>query len=284
MASDFTAVCESGQAGSDIRDSDSVKAVNAAASEGSLGRKTACCSLVCSIDCGEASGENFERANCLKEGLGNDPVTDTEGKLVYRFFKRAFDILFSACVCLILAIPVAVVCIAVSIDSPGAPFFRQKRIGKDGKSIYIFKIRSMYSDAHEHPEKYLSDVQMVQWKREQKVDNDPRVTRIGRVIRKTSIDEFPQFLNVLAGDLSVIGPRPVTLDETYEFGENRDEILSVRPGITGLWQATARNRATWENGRRQELELYYVRNRGYGMDAYAFLKTFRAMFLDRTGV
>ena len=132
----------------------------------------------------------------------------------------------------------------------------------------------MYSDAHEHPEKYLSDVQMVQWKREQKVDNDPRVTRIGRVIRKTSIDELPQFLNVLAGDLSVIGPRPVTLDETYEFGENRDEILSVRPGITGLWQATARNRATWENGRRQELELYYVRNRGYGMDAYIFLNRY----------
>ena len=284
MASDFTAVCEPGQARSDIGDSASVDVVNAAASEGSLERKTACSSIACNIDCGEVSSENIEHANCLKVEFGNDPVTDIDDKLVYRFFKRAFDILFSACVCLILAIPVAMVCIAVSIDSPGAPLFRQKRIGKDGKSIYIFKIRSMYSDAHGHPEKYLSDVQMIQWKREQKVDSDPRVTRIGRVIRKTSIDELPQFLNVLAGDLSVIGPRPVTLDETYEFGENRDEILSVRPGITGLWQTTDRNRATWENGHRQKLELRYVRNQGFGMDAHIFLKTFRAMFLDRTGV
>lgn len=284
MSSDFTAVCEPGKARPDIWNSASDKAVNMAASEGGLEHKAACSGIACGIDCGEASNENFERTKRLREGFGNGPVTGIDDRLVYRFFKRAFDIVFSVSVCLILAIPVAMVCVAVSVDSPGAPFFRQQRVGKGGKPIYIFKIRSMYSDAHEHPDKYLSDAQLVQWKREQKADNDPRVTRVGRVIRKTSIDELPQFLNVLAGDLSVIGPRPVTLDETYEFGEDRDEVLSVRPGITGLWQATDRNRATWENGRRQELELRYVRNRGYGMDARIFLKTFKAMFLDRTGV
>ncbi len=202
----------------------------------------------------------------------------------YFVCKRAFDIVFSAGVCVVLAIPVAVACAAVSIDSPGAPFFRQKRVGKGGKPIYIFKIRSMYSDAHEHPDKYLNEAQMAQWKREQKVDDDPRVTRVGKIIRKTSLDELPQFLNVLTGDMSVIGPRPVTVEETYEFGEDRDEVLSVRPGITGLWQSTDRNAATWENGRRQQLELQYVRNQGFGMDARCFFGTFGAMFgKNKTG-
>lgn len=206
------------------------------------------------------------------------------GRWGYRIAKRAFDIVFSAGVCVVLAIPVAVACAAVSLDSPGAPFFRQERVGRDGKSIYIFKIRSMYSDAHEHPEHYLDEVKLAQWKREQKVDCDPRVTRVGRAIRKTSLDELPQFLNVLTGDMSVIGPRPVTLEETYEFGDDRDEVLSVRPGITGLWQSTDRNEATWANGRRQKLELEYVLKQGFAMDCKCFIRTFGAMFgKNKTG-
>lgn len=162
--------------------------------------------------------------------------------------------------------------------------FRQSRIGKGGKAIRIWKLRSMYVDAHEHPEHYLDEVQMVQWKREQKVDDDPRVTRIGKLIRKTSLDEVPQFINVLVGDMSVIGPRPVTTEETLEFGDTRDEVLSVRPGITGLWQSTERNGATWANGRRQAIELDYVRNRGFAMDARCFLGTFGVMFgKEKTG-
>lgn len=214
----------------------------------------------------------------------NDAPMSKKGGAGYLAAKRVFDVAFSAGVCVLLVIPVAVACAAICIDTPGKPFFRQERVGQGGKKIYIFKLRTMVADAHDHPEKYMTSAQLATWRREQKLDDDPRITRVGRFLRRTSLDELPQFLNVLAGDLSVIGPRPVTLDETYEFGEDRDEVLSVRPGITGLWQATDRNRATWENGRRQELELRYVRNRGYGMDAHIFLKTFRAMFLDRTGV
>lgn len=151
-----------------------------------------------------------------------------------------------------------------------------------GKEIRIFKLRSMYADAHEHPEKYLNDDQLAQWHREQKVDDDPRITTIGRFIRKTSIDELPQFLNVLMGDMSVVGPRPVTEDETYEFGGDRGLVLSVRPGITGLWQVTARNSATWESGERQRLELEYVRNRSVGMDLRVLFGTFGAV-LRKTG-
>lgn len=201
----------------------------------------------------------------------------------FRFLKRFFDIAFSSAVLLIGFVPGAVLAAIISLESPGGPLFTQMRIGKGGKEIRIFKFRSMFPDAHEHPEKYLSKAQMSQWTREQKVDNDPRITPIGQFIRKTSLDEFPQFINVFIGDMSVIGPRPVTLEETYEFGVYREEALSVRPGITGWWQVTDRNDATWENGKRQELELEYVRNQSLTMDARVFVGTFGAMFVKRNG-
>lgn len=206
------------------------------------------------------------------------------GGLGYRFVKRAFDIAFSALVIAVLVIPVAILCLVIVIDSPGAPFFRQERIGKGGRPIRIWKLRTMVADAHENPERYMTGEQLERWRREQKLDDDPRVTRVGKFLRRTSLDELPQFANVLAGDLSVIGPRPVTLEETYEFGDERGELLSVRPGITGWWQATERNAATWANGRRQELELYYVRHASLALDARVFALTLRAMFVERTGV
>lgn len=199
------------------------------------------------------------------------------GGVVYHVIKRAFDIVFSAGVTVVLAIPVAIACVAIVLESPGAPIFRQRRIGRGGKPIYIFKLRTMVADAHEHPERYLTPEQLETWHREQKVDNDPRVTRIGRVPRRTSLDEIPQFVNVLTGDLSVIGPRPVTEEETYEYGDARDLILSVRPGITGWWQVTQRNAATWENGSRQMLEVFYVRHASLALDARVFVRTFKAM-------
>ncbi len=205
-------------------------------------------------------------------------------RYMYRFFKRVFDIVFSCVVCLVALVPGAALCVAIRLDSPGSPFFRQSRVGKDGREIRIFKFRSMYADAHEHPEKYLDEDQLTHWLREQKVDDDPRITRIGHFLRSTSIDEVPQFLNVLLGDMSVVGPRPVTEEETHEFGTRRDLVLSVRPGITGLWQVTERNNATWENGMRQKLELAYVEKRGALMDLRIILKTFSTMFgKDRSG-
>lgn len=202
----------------------------------------------------------------------------------YRVVKRVFDILFSAGVCVVLAIPVTVVCFVICLDSPGNPFFRQERVGRDGRSIRIYKLRSMVSDAHEHPERYMTKEQLEIWRREQKLDEDPRITRVGRFLRRTSLDELPQFINVLRGDLSVIGPRPVTLEETYEFGDGRDEFLSVKPGITGWWQVTERNSATWENGQRQLLEIFYVRHASFALDLRIFVRTFKVMFgRNKTG-
>lgn len=200
-----------------------------------------------------------------------------KGGKVYLFVKRAFDICFSVPVCIVLVIPVVAACVAISIDSPGAPIFRQERIGKGGKRIYIYKLRTMVSDAHNHPEKYMSPEQLETWKREQKLDDDPRVTKVGRFLRRTSLDEVMQFLNVLSGDLSVIGPRPVTLAETYEYGDARDEVLSCKPGITGWWAVTDRNDATWENGDRQNRELFYARHASFALDVRVFVRTFAAM-------
>lgn len=172
-----------------------------------------------------------------------DPSAAAPGKggAGYLAVKRIFDVLFSAGVCIVLAVPVALACVAIEIDSPGKPFFRQERIGKGGKRIYIFKLRTMVSDAHMHPEKYMTEAQLETWRREQKLDNDPRITRVGRILRRTSLDELPQFLNVLSGDMSLIGPRPERPAFCAEF-EKRIHgwhyRTMVTPGLSGLAQVT----------------------------------------------
>lgn len=201
------------------------------------------------------------------------------GTMAYRLLKRLFDLVFSLCVSVALVIPVAIVCAFICLESPGNPLYAQERVGKGGKTIKILKLRSMVADAG-NVQKYLSSEQLHQWEVERKVDDDPRITKVGQFIRKCSIDEIPQFLNVLNGDLSVIGPRPITQDELEQHftDEEKAELLSVQPGITGLWQATDRNAATFESGLRQKIELNYVRNRCFRMDWKCFTGTFSAMF------
>lgn len=204
------------------------------------------------------------------------------GTLGYRFIKRLFDLVFSLLMSVLLLIPIAIACALISLESPGCPIYTQERVGKGGKTIKIFKLRSMVADAGD-VQKYLNPEQLHQWEVERKVDDDPRITKIGQFIRKCSIDEIPQFLNVLKGDLSVIGPRPITWTELGQHFtvEEKAELLSVRPGITGLWQATDRNEATFESGLRQKIELRYVRNRCFTMDFKCFTGTFGAMFGKR---
>ena len=151
-------------------------------------------------------------------------------------------------------IPVALLCLVIRLESPGSPIYLQERVGYRGKPLRILKLRTMVADSDD-VEKHLSPEQLTQWERERKVDDDPRVTRVGRFLRKTSLDELPQFLNVLAGQMSVIGPRPVVEEELAAYGDDAGELLSAKPGITGWWQVQARNDATYGDGSRQELEL-----------------------------
>lgn len=197
--------------------------------------------------------------------------------LGYRVIKRAFDIAFSGCVIAVGAIPGALLSVAIAVDTKGSPIYTQTRVGRYGKPFSIYKFRTMVADA-DNVEKYLSPEQLLQWQVERKVDDDPRITPLGRVLRATSIDELPQFLNVLLGQMSVIGPRPISYDELAHFGNKAVLFCSVPGGITGLWQASKRNDATFESGERQEIELEYVREAGLRLDAHCFFGTFGAMF------
>ena len=202
---------------------------------------------------------------------------------LYRFAKRLFDLVFSACVIVVGFIPGLVLSLAIVADTKGSPIYSQTRIGRLGRTFRIYKFRTMVADSDD-VEKYLDAEQLAQWHRERKVDDDPRITPLGRKLRRLSLDEMPNFLNVLKGDMSVIGPRAVSSEEMEWFGDEAGTVLSVPAGITGLWQATRRNDATFESGERQRIELEYARSAGFAMDLRCFIGTFGVMFgKKRTG-
>ena len=185
---------------------------------------------------------------------------------LYLGIKRGFDILIAS----LLLIPCApiflIVPILIKLDSPqGGVFYLHKRVGKNGKTIYLYKFRSMRDGADKELAKMLKDPKIrQQWEANYKIHNDPRITRIGKILRKTSIDELPQLLNILKGDMSLIGPRPVIESELEKYGKNRDKFLSVTPGVTGWWACNGRSATSYED--RMNLELYYVDHQGLWID------------------
>lgn len=203
----------------------------------------------------------------------------------YKVVKRVFDIIFSLLVlaaCVALLPLTLLLLIVIAVQTKASPIYVQERVGRYGRPMRIFKLRSMVGDS-DNVEKYLNDEQLVQWRKERKVSDDSRVVPVGRFIRKTSIDEFANVLNVLAGQMSVIGPRPISHEEMRWFTpEEQARLLSIPGGITGLWQATSRNNATFESGERQAIELEYVKTASFKTDWRVFKGTFRAMFM-RTG-
>lgn len=201
--------------------------------------------------------------------------------LSYRIGKRVFDILFSLAVLVGLFIPGLFIAFLIWRDTKASPIYTQERLTYHGRTFRIVKFRSMVADS-DNVEKYFTPAQLLIWKRERKVENDPRITKLGRFIRATSIDELPQFWNVLVGDMSVVGPRAITSDELEWFGTDKDILLSVKAGMTGLWQTSSRNKATFVTGQRQALELEYVRNSGFWYDMSIVVKTI-GVVLSKTG-
>ena len=184
-------------------------------------------------------------------------------RLAYRTVKRVFDIVFSSCVLAVIAIPSLVLAAAIRLESEGNSFYSQIRVGQtrpDGSlsTFRMWKFRSMYRDADERLAelKEQNEIAGAMFK----MREDPRVTRIGRFIRKHSIDEFPQFLNVFLGQMSVVGPRPPLPNEVAEYTEFDLQRLAVKPGITGWWQVTERNSTGFDGMVRRDLE--YIANRG----------------------
>lgn len=193
-------------------------------------------------------------------------------KKVYHFTKRMFDIVVSG-FCLIILLPIfLLICILIKLDSKGKVFYKHKRIGKNGEYIYLYKFRSMYSDSKERLEELLKNPKIKEeWEENYKLENDPRVTKVGNILRKTSLDELPQLLNILKGDMSLVGPRPVIDDEIEKYGLYKKKFLSVTPGLTGWWACNGRSCTSYE--KRMELELYYVDHCSIWLDIKCILKT-----------
>ena len=188
-------------------------------------------------------------------------------RLGYRAVKRAFDIVFSGCVLAVIAVPSLVLVAAIRLESEGNPFYSQIRVGqthRDGSlsTFRMWKFRSMYRDADERLAELRerNEIAGAMFK----MKEDPRVTRIGKFIRKHSIDEFPQFVNVFLGQMSVVGPRPPLPNEVAEYTEYDLQRLAVKPGITGWWQVTERNSTGFDGMVRRDLE--YIAKRGPVMD------------------
>ena len=223
-----------------------------------------------------------------------DECIHVKTSTAYRIFKRIFDF-FSSFICgVILIIPMIVIASIISVKDFGSPFYKQKRLGKYGKPIYVYKFRSMKKGA-DNLEVMLTPKQLEIYKREYKLDDDPRLIGykkegdgkrcFGAKIRSMSIDELPQILfNIcILGNMSVIGPRPILeaeLKENYTPAEQK-LLLSIKPGLTGYWQAYARNDAGYEQGKRQQMELFYVKNQSIWLDIKILFKTIEAVMRKR---
>ncbi|NDR59018.1 sugar transferase [Aliiruegeria sabulilitoris] len=195
--------------------------------------------------------------------------------------KRFFDIVFST-MALIFFLPIMVMIAAVLLLREGGPvFFRHKRVGYAGKQFSCLKFRTMVLDADKRLEELLArdPVARAEWEVNQKLTNDPRISCLGHFLRKTSLDELPQFFNVLKGDMSVVGPRPIVLAEVARYRENIFEYKSVRPGITGLWQVNGRNDTTYEE--RVAMDTEYARNRSFIGDLRIVFQTVEVVLTGR---
>ena len=210
-----------------------------------------------------------------KESVG---TVQKKNKRAYFFFKRCFDIVLSVISLVILIIPILIIALIIRIDSPGPAFYVHNRIGKNGKNLPLLKFRSMFLGADDMIEDFTPE-QKSEWEENFKLENDPRITKVGRFLRKTSLDELPQIINILKGELSFVGPRPVVQEELERYGENKEKFLSVLPGLTGYWQAYARSSCTYEQ--RMEMELNYVENSNFLWDIKIIFATFGAVFSGR---
>lgn len=206
--------------------------------------------------------------------FGQAEQVERSSLLAYRIVKRAFDIVFSLGVIAVLLIPSLLLCLAIRLESPGCPIYSQKRVGRIGRggeveTFDMYKFRSMHADADERLAelKDLNEADGPLFK----IKDDPRVTRTGRFIRRHSIDELPQFLNCLLGQLSCVGPRPPLPNEVAQYDGRAMRRLSVKPGLTGYWQVSGRSDTSFED--MVDLDLKYIEERGVLTDLKVIART-----------
>lgn len=205
-------------------------------------------------------------------------ITKNKKSAVYFFFKRAIDIIGSIVGLIILSPLFLILAIVVKMDSKGPVFFAHKRLGYNGKIIKIFKFRTMVTDAEAMIDK-LPLEKKEEFKKNFKLEDDPRITKVGKFLRKTSLDELPQLVNILKGDLTIVGPRPIVKKEIELYGKYGSKLLSVKPGLTGYWQVNGRSDTTYEE--RVQLDMTYIDERCLLLDIKIILKTFIEVFRGR---
>ena len=202
-------------------------------------------------------------------------IEQYKNKPIYEFVKRIADIVASALGIILLSWLLIIIAVVIKCTTKGPVLFKDTRIGKGGKDIKVYKFRTMYQDAESRLKEYLTPEQLEQWNKERKIDNDPRITKVGKFLRKTSIDELPQMFNIFIGNMSIWGNRPITrkeLDEWYTE-EQKELLCKIKPGLTGYWQAYGRSDVTFESGERQKLDLIYVYKRSTWLDIKIFFRT-----------
>lgn len=201
------------------------------------------------------------------DNINNEPGI----KHTYETLKRIADVLIAAISIVVFSPIMLIVMLIIRLDSKGPVIFGHTRIGKNGEKIKVYKFRTMYENSKELFEQFTPE-QKKEYEENFKLDNDPRVTKVGRFLRKTSLDELPQLLNILKGNMSIVGPRPIVDAEKEKYGIYFDKLISVTPGLTGYWQANGRSDTTYEE--RVQMDMYYIDNRSILMDIKIILKTF----------
>ena len=222
--------------------------------------------------------ENYKDFDMSLGKLGNIPVA-TFANRFYDYkelaFKRAIDIVGSLVGICIMLVAMIFVVPAIKLESKGPVFFKQKRVGKNGRYFYVYKFRSMYMDAEERKKELMAqnEMQGLMFK----MKDDPRITKVGKFIRKTSIDELPQFINVLKGDMSLVGTRPPTVNEFKQYQGHHKRRLSMKPGITGMWQAYGRSTVK-DFEEIVKMDLDYIDHWSLGLDMKILCRTVVAVF------
>ena len=196
----------------------------------------------------------------------------------YHLVKRMIDIVLSLFGLVLISPFVVIIAIHIKIDSKGPVFFKHHRIGKNGKPFSMYKFRTMKDGAEAMINDFTPE-QLEEWRENFKLKDDPRITRVGKFLRKTSLDELPQLINILMGDMSIVGPRPVIEVELEEYGNDKDEFLSIRPGLTGWWASNGRSEISYPE--RCSYELYYVRNESFWLDVKVMFLSVFSVFLHK---
>ena len=193
-----------------------------------------------------------------------------QSKFIYGFIKRWFDVISSIIAIILLSPLYLVIAIIVKLDSHGTIIFAHERLGKYGKKIKVYKFRTMVTNAQQIL-KDMPDELKREFEESFKFENDPRITKVGKFLRESSLDELPQLINIIKGNMSIVGPRPIVAKEIEKYGKYGDKLLAIKPGLTGNWQVSGRSNTTYEQ--RVELDMDYIDTRSFWRDMVIILKT-----------